>query len=57
MANWFKTINTLNHELLIAKLNTYNFDYFSNRWSKTKIKEMKIVSQGNERICFFLIFV
>ena len=57
MADWFIKINTLNDELLIAKLNAYNFDYFSDKWQKTKINEMKIVYRGIGEICFFLIFV
>ena len=43
-----KAFDTLNHELLIAKLHAYGFnrdslkliyDYLSNRWQKTKIRK------------------
>ena len=45
-----KAFDTLNHEILIAKLHAYDFnkdslklinDYLSNRWQRTKIKEFQ----------------
>ena len=44
----WKTFDTINHELLLAKLNAYGFDknaveimgnHLSNRWQRTKIND------------------
>ena len=48
MIDLSKALDTLNHELLIAKLSTYSFNneslkllrsYLANRWQRTKINK------------------
>ena len=50
MMDLSKTFDTLNHELLIAKLEAYAFDkstlaillsYLNNRWQRTKINSVQ----------------
>ena len=66
-----KAFDTINHELLIAKLEAYGFhdsalhiilDYLSDRWQRTKVNPsfsdwLRAAMWGTPRFCFRPLFV
>ena len=58
-----KAFDTLNHELLLAKLNAYGFStsalmliksYLTNRWQRTKINTSRFLKDQSQALCYLI---